>query len=874
VDIRLLFILFITFAQQQAQAQTVLTFEVRSRQTGEPLSNASIQLLDPWDRSVLHFGFTDKNGEKAFSNPRRDTVLAKISYLGFLPQERLVFAGGEKHLFNLEADRVNLEEVTIKEYPKSFSVREDTLSYKLKNTVDGTERNLGDALNKLPGLDVDEKGVVRHQGKKIDKILVDGNDFFGNKHQMPTQNLKPQMIDDVELISNYSDNPLESKGSKTVLNLRMNDGYKNRFIGDVSLDYGAVDKHNGHGNMFRFVDRGNLSIIADRNNIGLSPLTIEDYMEMRGGILSFVGGSLPGGTAKLDTKQFPRFIFNDENFEDKTNGFLALNYTQNRDKWKLNAYSYLNHSKQKESRLRHRIMLNENNLSFTENLVDNSDALLSSSYLNVRYAPSAKSYWNLQLNINPNRDGANELLDMAQGNASSAYATGRSGNNFSAGYSLSYQNKLRDDLLLSSQLSQNYEDSRKKLDISSDVPFLFFQGGHAAVQDHRLKAQVLTFNTKLRYEQNRDRYALSLGYSRSGQDLDTRISGLPGLDNDFSLANKLLNASVTTKNFITPKLSFGTANKLNIYQNDLGQQNNWVRYEPSANIDYRFSVGQKATLSAGLSNEPIDIAQLARNPIVLDYRTVSSSGIEAYDRLTGSRFLALNYRHFDPQKEMMFNTEIGYAHKKNGIVQSNDFSNDYVANVYLFSPFEDAYTGRIVFHRRFRKMPFTVKHFFTVSHANSLNYVGPNESILTNNAVIYRLSLLSHFRNRAFQVEGGGQFSRTSMKQRFNGTASKMVNYNIFTKFRGLIGERLIWDVKFTGVLQESPLGANRLFFVSPKLTLDSRNRKWTYSLYGSNIFNLRNNTKLVSRFTDISINNTQTAMLDGYILSGIKHNF
>jgi len=873
VNIRLLFALFITFFHQQAQAQPALTFEVRSRHTGDPLSNASIQLLDARDRSVLHFGFTDKNGEKAFANPKRDTVLAKISYLGFLPQERLVFANGQKHAFSLEADRVNLEEVVIREYPKSFSVREDTISYKLKNTVDGTERNLGEALNKLPGLHVDEKGIVHHQGKKIDKILVDGNDFFGNKHQMSTQNLKPRMIDDVELISNYTDNPLEGRGGKTVLNLRMNAGYKNRFIGDVSLDYGALGKYNGHSNTFRFVNQGNLSIIADGNNVGISPLTIEDYMEMRGGISSFIG-TLSAGTTTLDAKQFPRFIFNDENFEDKTNGFLALNYTRNNDKWKLNGYSYLYHSKQAERRFRHRTMLNENNLSFTENLIDNSDALFHSSYLNVRYVPTAKSYWNLQVNTNPNRDGSDERLDMAQGNTSSSYATGRSGNNFNAGYSLTYQNKLGDDLLLSSGLSQNYEDSRKKLDVSSDVPFLFLPSGHAAVQDHRLKAHTLTFDTKVQYQPNRDRYALSLGYSGADQALNTRISGLPGLDNDFSLANKLLNASFTTKNHITPKLSFGTTNKLNIYRNDLGQRNNWVRYEPSANVDYQFSVGQKASLSAKLSNEPIDIAQLAPNPIVLDYRTVSRSGIEAYDRLTESRLLTLNYRHFDPQKEMMFNSEIGYSHKKNSIVQSNDFSNGYVANVYVFSPFEDGYSGRIVLHRRFRKVPFTAKNSFTISHTNSMNYVGSNESILTNNTLVYRLSLQSHFRNSAFQIEGGGQFNRIAQEQRYNGTASKVTNYNIFTKFRGLIGERFIWDVKFTGVLQESPLGENRLFFVSPKLTLDSRNRRWTYSLYGSNIFNLRNNTKLVSRFTNISINNTQTAMLDGYILFGLKHNF
>jgi len=876
VNKRLFAALLFAFALQQAQAQTsALAFEVRSRQTGDPLSNASIQLLVPGNRSVLHFGFTNKNGEKVFPNPKRDTVLAKVSYLGFVAQERLVATSGEKHLFSLEADRINLEEVTIKEYPKSFTVKEDTISYNLKNTVDGTERTLGEALNKLPGLNVDEKGIVRHQGQKIDKILVDGNDFFGNKHQMSTQNLKANMIDGVDLISNYSDNPLEKRGAMTVLNLKMNAGHKNRFIGDASLDYGALDKHNGHANTFRFVNGGNLGIIADANNVGQSPLTIEDYMEMRGGILSFIGGSLSGGqTIKLDAKQFPRFVFNDENFESKTNRFLAMNYTRTHAKWKTSSYAYLNHAKQAERRIRHRTMLNESNLSFAENLIDNSHALLSSFYLNTRYAPTARSYWNLEVNANPNGDDSDERLDMAQGADSSAYRTGRSGNNFNAGYRLGYQNKLGDDWLLSGQIAQNYEDNRKKLDLCSDVPFLFFDSGREARQNRRLKGHLLNFGTKLRYERNKDRYALSLGYSSNDRHLKSGISTLPELSNDLSQTNKLLNASFTTHNYITPKLSFGTENKMAFYQNDMLQGNNRVRYEPSADISYRFSFGQKVSLSAGLSNEHIDIAALARNPILLDYRTVSKSGIEAYDRLTGSRSLSLGYLHFDSQKETMFNSGVSYSHRKNAVVQRNDFSDGYVANVYQFSPFEDAYTARIVFHRRFRKIPLSVRNFFTISHANSMNYLGANASILTSNIAVYRLAILSHFRNRAFQAEGGGQFNRTAQEQRYNGTASQVTNYNIYTKFRGLVGKRLIWDVKFAGVMQKSPLGENRLFFVSPKLTLDSRDKKWTFSLYGNNIFNLRDNTKLVSNFTNISINNTQTAMLDGYILSGIKHNF
>lgn len=218
------------FFCQQAFSQTTLTIEILDGQTGQPLANASIQLLDPTDGGVLHFGFTDKEGSRTFANVRRDSLLAKVSFLGYVSAERRVRANGQKYTFRLEQDEIKVEEITITEYPRSFIVKEDTISYKLKNTVDGTERNLGEALNKLPGIEVDEKGIVSHQGRKIEKILVDGNDFFGNKHQMSTQNLRVDMVDEVDLISNYTDNPLEERGGKTVLNLRMNEEFKHRFL--------------------------------------------------------------------------------------------------------------------------------------------------------------------------------------------------------------------------------------------------------------------------------------------------------------------------------------------------------------------------------------------------------------------------------------------------------------------------------------------------------------------------------------------------------------------------------------------------------------------------------------------------------------------
>ena len=65
--------------------------------------------------------------------------------------------------------------------------------------------NLKDILAKLPGMDVDEKGQVTVNGEAVKKILIDGQDFFGNQNEQITNNLPANVVDKIQLQKNYSE---------------------------------------------------------------------------------------------------------------------------------------------------------------------------------------------------------------------------------------------------------------------------------------------------------------------------------------------------------------------------------------------------------------------------------------------------------------------------------------------------------------------------------------------------------------------------------------------------------------------------------------------------------------------------------------------
>jgi hypothetical protein len=55
---------------------------------------------------------------------------------------------------------------------------------------------------------------VFYKGEKINNVLIDGNEFFGNKHQIATQNINADMIEGIDLYTNYSGFAIASGGDK------------------------------------------------------------------------------------------------------------------------------------------------------------------------------------------------------------------------------------------------------------------------------------------------------------------------------------------------------------------------------------------------------------------------------------------------------------------------------------------------------------------------------------------------------------------------------------------------------------------------------------------------------------------------------------
>lgn len=177
--------------------------------------------------------------------------------------------------FVLLPEEEKIEEITIKSNAPVF-IKGDTTTFNVAAFSDGTERKIEDIIKKLPGIQVNEKtGEIKYKGRSIETVKLDGDDLFGSNYAIGTRNINANMVEQIQAIENYSENPL-LKGiedsDKVVLNLKLKKGID--LSGDVSFANGLMEQ-----NRFARDIGGNLLGVSQKyksfanisfNNIGIN----------------------------------------------------------------------------------------------------------------------------------------------------------------------------------------------------------------------------------------------------------------------------------------------------------------------------------------------------------------------------------------------------------------------------------------------------------------------------------------------------------------------------------------------------------------------------------------------------------------------------
>ncbi|MBN3520775.1 TonB-dependent receptor [Algoriphagus lutimaris] len=360
---------------QGQRPQIKLTGTVIDGSTKTPMNGANVLIKTVTD-SLLVGGVTDAQGKFELIRPMIPQVKIEIKFIGYetISKTHSFREPADLGILVLNEDTQTLGEVVIEGQSPVGEMRGDTTSFNASAFKTQQNAQAEDLIRKLPGVTI-QNGEVQAQGETVQKILVDGREFFGSDPNIALRNLPADAIDRVEVLDQRSDQSRLTgfdDGSYTkTINIILREDRKNGKFGRVYGGYGTDDRYSAGGSLNLFSGDRRISILGLANNINQQNFSSQDLAGVNanssGGDRGRGRGGFGGGNNNFNAGN---------NSGINTTNSIGLNYS---DKWgqKVNftgSYFFNNSANNLQEITNRETVVNESLTQYyQENLISTTD---------------------------------------------------------------------------------------------------------------------------------------------------------------------------------------------------------------------------------------------------------------------------------------------------------------------------------------------------------------------------------------------------------------------------------------------------------------------------------------------------------------------
>lgn len=836
----------------------------------EIVSYANLTVYNESETTLLTYTISDENGKYNLLL-EEGTYVFIINHIGYKSHSIKKEIDQEKTIiFELKKNVRYLDEIILESKPLEVYESNDTVQYNFNQLMTGNEKKLKDVINKLPGIEIDENGKIKAYGKKIDNLLIDGKEFFGDQHQLATENIDYEMISGITLFKNYrnfSDLSNQKKTGKIALNVEIEESYKGRLKGNVNVAAGLHGKFEINSNLFSFEEKINLYFISGINNIGSQTFSFEDYISFQGGIQKLLKSN--SSIVNISGEDLPYYLLSNKSVESKDEKLSAINFSYNPSKkMKINSYVIFDKINIIENQIARQTYISNDQNSVLELETNKINSFnINNSSVNISYELSDKSFIDYSLSYSPQK---NDLL-------SSVFFTQRfyretkslDHKNLNQTFKFKKQNK---NYFLSTVLFQTHNNKNEKLKLSSNQDFL------------NLNFEANDYSVL----QKTENYFNSFG-------LDSSISVLIakkiffGFNHIFLNSNEVFQSEVFN-NPLTNKI------RLNTLENVFGlslfkERKTLVNYNLGINfsflkisnlINYNFlpyimvklnfrqnhflQLRYKKTLEQPAAKNITTNKYISNFNTFTDNQNLTPNSITKYDNLSIQYYL--NDLFSGTFLNLGGNLIFG-----NNIRSINTFNFDnYRVNFHFIGDNDVRITSHFLFDKKFSKIPFNIRFISSLSLTQKNNFTSNISNKIFSNIFSNNLKLSSNLKESIYNFELGLSRKQNLIKNNFT-DGSSVTKTSLHAK--------LFINYNRLGVVMSSAMESFRSrsssminYSISPKVNYDSKNRKWTFYIKGDNISNFHSNTVIENTAYESFFEEKKVSTLSGYIISGLKYNF
>lgn len=860
---------------------------------GVPLQMANV-IAYQQDKNLGAFGITNQEGKYKLEGLKQDsTYTIKVSFLGLKQIEEKVekLQGDLVKNFVMMAGADELDAINLT-YQMPVSIKGDTIVYDADSFTNGTEDKLGDVLKKLPGVEVNDDGDITVEGQVVEKVQVEGKDFFEGDSRLATKNIPADAVSKVEVLKNYN-NQSQLKGlgndqDRYVINIKLKEGKKKFWFGEatVGAGYGGqAERYLIQPKAFYYSEDFSVNILTDFNNLGTPAFTGRDYFRFIG----FNRRDTRQNNASINVNAASTFnAFATNRALSIDSKFLAGNASWKvSDKLDMSAFAILSST---DTRTK---VLNSNTFIDSGLVEETDDRALERNQVGL---------FKLGANYNPNSDlsinydGRFNISDQSQ---VTDFTSSRSGDiedidQINSQKPVSYNQSLNayytagekhifafESQFLNQEEDPFYNAIRNIRDQQDPEPFNGALGLESAdpyninqerfVNTNKIDAKLDYF-----YVLNKtSNINFTLGSTISQQNFSSDIFQITETDDRNELLDPTLRNDNVQYNFtdlfaavhykiITGKFTFTpgvTAHSFRTldFQNDVENVIESQRLVPDLEVRYDIKSSQSVRLSYDQTVTFTDIDNYAEGIIFTNYNSLRSGNNQLEGSLNDR--VSLRYNNFNMFNYTTIFGNITYTKQRDAIQSQTqlDGINQISAPINFALP-NESLNGNISYGKEIRKIQFGVSASGSWSSRNNIINNVEQESININQT--YGATARSNFQK-------GVNFDlgyRLNFNDSDNGGFENNSTTNVYSAgIDWQLGKR--WLLRGSYDLNDfsSDNGQENTFeFLDASIRYQKPSSRWQYSLIATNLLNAEVNVN--NNFGQIATSTTQTFVLPRYI--------
>ncbi len=821
--ISMFFLSILSFSQN-----ITVTGNLKDTTEKKPVKNAVVALLTVKDSILYKFTRSNTDGDFILKDVKPGNYILMTTHPFYADLlDNIELKDAETKLGNVSVTSKSklLQEVIVKT-GSAIKIKGDTTIYTADSFKVSANANVEELLKKLPGIQVDKNGEIKAMGQKVEKVLVDGEEFFGDDPGMAVKNLRADAVKEVQVFDKKSEQAeftgIDDGNTKKTINLKLKDDKKHGYFGKIDAAGGLLDtldnRHNTNLLFSTFKGKRKLTAFLLNGNTGQDGLSWQDNEKF--------GGENDNYTMSMDEDGGMMFMYrggssDDEPNVDTENGFIkntnaGLQYS---NKW--NDKQTLNLSPKYNSQI-----YTNNKTGFTQQQVGdsalNTNEIVATNVNRSNFKTSGSYDIKLDSNNTIKFTAKANFYHTESDEMRNAATAGGTGTLKNSSNSIKQTNSDKNSLYGSVIFKHKFKKARRTFSLNTDWNLLENNGNSFLKSVNQSY-----FNGTPSNIQNLNQLRAT---DKTTQNISTNIIYTEPLNKKFSLE---LSHSLTYNNGTNNQLTYSYSNVTGKYDLTVDSLSNRFKQiitvnKPGAKISYSFKK-IKFHFGSGFGFTHFDLAD---NTFNKDY-------IRNYTNFFPSANFTYSYKsNYSIRFNYNGNTRQPTLNQLQPLRDNNDYFNQYIGNPNL-------------------KPSFT--NNFSVSH-NTYNFL---KEIWSYQSLSLRTISNSITNNRTINLDSG---KTTTQPINTNG--------NISLNFYGGIGIKLkkldlrvglnpnISYSKFADVINSKTSFSQTLNSGLSIYLSKSKDKKYDFSLSE----NFNNNRNTTSQNSTIKKFNTNNVRLDGTV--------